>query len=247
MSTGDAALLTVAIFLTALLYSSVGHAGATGYLAAMALVGVSPVVMKPTALALNLLVASIAAVRFYRAGCFSWRAFQPLAVASVPCALLGGALPLPHSLYHPVVGIVLLLSALFVVRVKEADVPVSRQSIPRFPALLAGAGIGLLAGLTGVGGGVFLSPLLLVTHWVSTREAAGLSAAFNLFNSAAGFAGTLTRIPSLPSALPLWLVVAGIGSFMGAGLGSQQLAPQTLRYLLSTVLVVAGLKMLLGR
>src|SRR3712207_1382952 len=161
-------LLTVLIFAAAILYSSVGHAGASGYLAAMALVGLAPEVMKPTALALNILVATIAPVRFYRAGYFYWSALWPFAIGSVPLAFVGGAITLPGYVYKPAVGIVLLYAAYRLVRstMKEPrQAAVKGISIPTAPAVASGGVIGLLSGLTGTGGGIFLSPLLLI-HWV---------------------------------------------------------------------------------
>ncbi len=183
-------LLTVLIFAAAILYSSVGHAGASGYLAAMALVGVAPDVMKPTALALNILVATIATVRFYRAGYFYWAAFWPFVIGSVPLAFEGGAITLPGYVYKPAVGLVLLYSALRLVwsTVKGPDQPADKGiDIPTLPAVASGGVIGLLSGLTGTGGSIFLSPFMLLTGWAGTRPTSGASAAFILANSVAGW------------------------------------------------------------
>ena len=171
--------LAAFVFLAAALYSSVGHAGASGYLAAMAIVGLAPETMRPTALALNILVATIATARYARAGQFDWRTLWPFALASVPAAFLGGVLHLPTTLYRPLVGVILLLAALELVRsarrsaAREADAP--RSDVPVVPALLIGAGIGLLSGLTGTGGGIFLSPVLLFLGWAQTRKTSGVS------------------------------------------------------------------------
>src|ERR671914_472407 len=193
----EVALLAILIFAAAILYSSVGHAGASGYLAAMALVGVAPEVMKPTALALNILVASIATVRYYRAGYFYWSALWPFAVGSIPLSFVGGAIILPGYLYKPAVGLVLCYAAyrLFgstMGGTQEAHDKVI--SIPTVPAVAWGGGIGLLAGLTGTGGGIFLSPLLLFTGWAGTRPISGTSAAFILANSVAGLAGSYSSV-----------------------------------------------------
>jgi uncharacterized protein len=161
------AALIVCIFAAAFLYSAVGHAGASGYLAAMAFFGVASEDMRPAALILNILVASFGAVQFYRAGCFSWSIFWPFALASVPLALVGGYLHLPGNVFKPLVGCVLLIAAYRLIRTPVTD---SAKHIPFWVALVCGAGIGLLSGLTGTGGGIFLSPLLLFMGWAETKQ-----------------------------------------------------------------------------
>lgn len=246
MTLGGAALLCLLIFAAALLYSSVGHAGASGYLAAMALCGIAPALMKPSALVLNVLVATIATVQFYRAGRFSFSLLWPFAVASVPLAFLGGALTLPGIYYKPAVGLVLLFAAYRLVggpRVVDANL--ETKPVPLPSALVSGAGIGLLSGLTGTGGGIFLSPLLLFMGWAETKESAGVSAAFILVNSMAGLAGLLTGFVTLPGTVPLWAAAAVAGGLIGSSLGSRYLASITLKRLLAAVLVVAGVKLIL--
>jgi uncharacterized protein len=244
-----AVLLTVLIFAAAVLYSSVGHAGASGYLAAMALVGVAPDVMKPTALALNILVASIATVRFYRAGYFYWAAFWPFVIGSVPLAFVGGAITLPGYLYKPAVGLVLLYAAYRLVwsTVKGPDQSALLKGIdiPTLPAVASGGVIGLLSGLTGTGGGIFLSPLMLFTGWAGTRPTSGASAAFILANSVAGLAGNVASVQDLPDALPVWALAAGAGALIGTQLGTRHLANKGIRRALAAVLIVAGLKLML--
>ena len=237
--------LPILIFLAAVLYSSVGHAGASGYLAAMALLGVAPDVMKPAALALNIVVATIATVRFARAGCFEWRTFWPFAVASIPLSFVGGAIHLPGSIYKPAVGAVLLIAAMWLVVSTIKRTAIAVRSAPNAIALIAGGCIGLLSGLTGTGGGIFLTPLLLFMGWADARKGAGVSAAFVLVNSVAGLLGNLTSVHRLPPEIGYWALVAAVGGFVGAELGSRRLAPATLRYLLAVVLVVAGCKMAL--
>ena len=242
--------LAAFVFLAAALYSSVGHAGASGYLAAMAIVGLAPETMRPTALALNILVATIATVRYARAGQFDWRTLWPFALASVPAAFLGGVLHLPTTLYRPLVGVILLLAALELVRsarrsaAREADAP--QPDVPVVPALLIGAGTGLLSGLTGTGGGIFLSPVLLFLGWAQTRKTSGVSAAFILFNSIAALAGTTFALSALPPAIPLWLLAATVGALLGTQLGTRLLPIPALRYALSMVLVIAGGKLILA-
>jgi uncharacterized protein len=241
-------LLALLIFAAAILYSSVGHAGASGYLAAMALVGVAPDVMKPTALALNILVASIATTRYYRAGYFSWSALWPFAIVPIPLSFVGGAITLPGYLYQPAVGLVLFYAAYRLFRSTMSgaeEAPDKGINIPTLPAVAWGSGIGLLSGLTGTGGGIFLSPLLLFTGWAGTRPTSGTSAAFILVNSIAGLAGSYSSIQYLPDALPVWAVAAGVGGLVGSELGSRKLQSNGIRRALAVVLVIAGLKLML--
>ena len=236
--------LAVLFLAAAVLYSSVGHAGASGYLAAMALVGVAPNIMKPTALVLNLLVATIATVRFSRAGYFSWSLLWPFAVGSIPLAFIGGAITLPGHWYKAFVGIILLLSAGLLAFHTHAPDPTHHKPVPPIVAIASGAVIGLLSGLTGTGGGIFLSPLLIFMRWAETRDTGGVSAAFILVNSAAGLAGNLTSMQFLPPATPLWLGAAIIGGFIGTELGTRRIASATFRQLLALVLLIAGGKLL---
>lgn len=246
MDGADIALLAGLVLVAAALYSSVGHAGASGYLAAMALFGLAPAEMKPAALALNVLVGGLATYRYARAGCFSRALFLPLAIASVPLAFVGGFLTLPDDAYKRVVGAVLLFAAwrMFV------DAPQATQQALRRAAtaglVAAGAVIGLLSGLVGVGGGIFLSPLLLVLRWGETRVVSGVAAAFILLNSLAGLAGALSKAPQLPAGLPWWALAALVGGWIGTELGTRRLAVPALRRVLALVLVVAGGKMLLA-
>ena len=193
------ALLCAALFLVALLYSSVGHAGASGYIAVMSLLGLAPAVIKPTALALNILVALVAAWQFWRAGHFRWALFWPFAVMAVPAAFVGGWISLPTRVFTLLLGLVLLWSAwrfFFEPKASSSDPALSTTStasterpVPRAAALASGAGIGLLSGLTGTGGGIFLTPLLLVMGWAQPKNAAAVSALFILMNSTSGLLG----------------------------------------------------------
>lgn len=241
----DPSLLLAAVFFAAaLLYGSVGHAGASAYLASMALVGVAPEVMKPTALVLNILVALIVTFRFARAGYVRPLAILPFLAGSVPAAFIGGGLTLPATLYRPLVGGVLLVAAArfgWTASSAGADFP------PRAPwagAVASGAGIGLLAGLTGTGGGIFLTPLLLAAGWAGTRFAAGTSAAFILANSISGLAGNFASVGHLPAAIPLWLGAVAVGGAVGSQLGSRRMPAPWIRRALALVLLVAGLKLI---
>ncbi len=240
-----ALLLLAALFVAALLYSAVGHGGGSGYLAAMAFAGVAPAAMKPAALTLNLLVAAIGTARFVRS--FSWRLFWPFACASAPLAFVGGRIALPDALYRPVVGAALIFAAWrLAAGAARAAAQESAARAPAVPlALAAGASLGLLAGLTGVGGGIFLSPLLILLNWGGARAVAAVSAPFIFVNSLAGLAGYWSRGGQWPSGLLPWLIAAVLGGLLGSHLGARRLGSPALRRLLAVVLVVAGGKMML--
>jgi uncharacterized protein len=238
-------LLATCIFIAALLYSSVGHGGASGYLAAMALFGMTPAVMKPTALVLNIIVAAIATTKFYRAGCFDKSLFWQFALGSIPCAFLGGSIVLPTQIYKPILGLVLLYAAGRLSLNQSSSQPQQARSLPIWLAIGLGMAIGLLSGLTGVGGGIFLSPLLLLMGWATMKQAAGVSAAFILVNSIAGLLGYLTKFPTLPSSLWIWAICAATGGWIGSEYGSKRIGSQKLQMLLAVVLAIAGVKLIL--
>lgn len=243
----DPLVLAAIFFAAAVLYSSVGHAGASAYLAAMGLLGVSPDVARPTALALNVVVATFVTYRFWRRGYLVPRALIPFIVGSIPLAFVGGTLPISGALYKQLVGAVLIVAAIQLFRTasraaaKETGQP---PHVPTLPAIAIGAAIGLLSGLTGTGGGIFLSPVLLMTGWAETRVASGLAAGFILSNSIAGLAGNVARLGSVPPSLPLWLVAVLAGAFIGSEIGSRRGRTVQLRTLLSVVLVIAGVKLI---
>lgn len=241
----DLVLIIVAIFAVAILYSSVGHGGASGYLAVMALLAVAPEITRPTSLILNLFVASIGTIQFYRAGHFSWRIFLPFAAASIPAAIVGGMIHLPTNVYKIVLGVVLLLAAVRLAIKLKNDEQVNHP--PILACLLIGAVIGLLSGLVGVGGGIFLTPVLLLMRWAETRVAAGVSVLFILVNSAAGLVGQYQRgaLDGLPSEVWMWIVAAAAGGLIGSTLGSTKFDSFTMRRLLATVLLFAGVKLIL--
>ncbi|HVE66432.1 MAG TPA: sulfite exporter TauE/SafE family protein [Thermoanaerobaculia bacterium] len=242
--TGSLLLLGVLVFLSAVLYSSVGHGGASAYLAVMALFGILPLVMKPAALVMNLGVAGAGTIRFASARLVPWRLLLPLCAGSVPAAYAGGLIELPTRSHRVLLGAVLLVAA---VRLAMRLRPDALRPPP--PALgLAAIGVvfGFVAGLTGVGGGIFLSPLLILARWEETRMTAGASAFFILVNSAAGLAGHLAGGGSVPlEALPL-TAVALAGGLLGSWLGARRLVPVTLRRILAAVLLVAGTKLLVS-
>ena len=235
-------LIVLAIFIVAVMYSSVGHGGASGYLAVMAIFAVAPEVTRPTALTLNLFVASIAAFQFYREKHFSWRLFWPFAATSIPFAFIGGMIKLPTNTYKIVLGVVLMLAALRLA-IKLIDSDDIKQ--PKIAICLAiGAIIGLLSGLVGVGGGIFLTPILLLMNWSETKTAAGVSALFIFVNSLAGLAGNYSQVSVLPNESWIWVIAAVIGGIIGSTLGVKKFDSMTLRRVLAAVLLFAGIKLI---
>lgn len=236
-------LLAAAFLIVATLYSSVGHAGATGYLAVMAIAGMSPALMKPTALTLNIIVASIATFKYYKRGAFSWQIFLPLVLASFPFAYLGGRITLPSEYYKPLVGLFLLYAAWRAFATSKNSPTYTIKPVS-WPILIAcGAGLGFLSGLTGVGGGVFLSPLMLMMHWAPLRVISGIAAAFILVNSLSGLVGLLSKGILIAPGLPWWAITVLIGGFFGAEYGSGRFKPETIQRLLAITLLIAGIKL----
>lgn len=234
------------MFVAAALYSSVGHGGASAYLAIMALFSVAPETMRPTALALNLIVAALGTAQFARKGQINWRLVAAFGIAAVPAAYLGGSLRVPPEIYRPLVGIMLLIASvrLFWQPQQLAGRAVQNPSLKI--ALPAGAALGLLAGLTGTGGGIFLSPLIILFGWEDARRTAGVAAAFIVLNSAAGLAGNIVSVQRLPPELPVLAVAVFAGGLIGSWLGASRLPRPRLLQLLGLVLIVAGLKLLLS-
>lgn len=236
-------LLALAIFAGATLYSSVGHGGASAYIALMALFGVPTAMMRPTALVLNLLVSGLGSVRYIGAGQFRWRTLWPFLIGAMPMAFIGGGIVLPADVYRPLLGAILWLSAarLLWPRALKAVTEWRDPAIPA--AIAAGAGIGLLSGLTGTGGGIFLSPLLLFMAWSEPKAASGVVAVFIFANSAAGLAGNLASLQKLPDNLPMFVVAALAGGMIGTTLGIRLPVRLVLRSL-ALVLLVAGAKLI---
>lgn len=234
--------------LVATLYSSVGHAGASGYIASMALLGFAPEQLRPTALALNLLVGGIGLFRFWRGGHVRPRNVLPFVLASAPAAYFAAQVHLPKETYSTLLGCVLIVAALGIFRsasrADAQDVAAEGRQVPWLPGLLIGAAIGVLSGLTGTGGAIFLTPLLLFAHWMPTREASGTSVAFVWINSLTGLAGLLHSTGTLPEALPAWLVAAALGALLGTQLGLRWLPVARLRQALGVVLLIAAGKLL---
>lgn len=233
--------MTLLIGAVAFLYSLVGHGGASGYLAVLSLAGAEPGAMKTSALALNLLVAGIAFGNYWRAGHFRARLFWLFAAGSIPAAFLGGRLDLSPRLYDLVLGAALVVAAL---RMWLPDVSAREPKPPRAPlALAGGAAMGFVSGVIGVGGGIFLSPLLLLAGWADAKQTAAVSAAFIWVNSVSGLTGHLSRWTGT-GLEPSWIAAAAAASIAGSWIGAQKLPPLALRRTLAVVLLLAAVKLL---
>ena len=236
-------LLAGCMFLGSALYTSVGHAGASAYIALMALFGLAPIVMRPTALALNILVASFTAIRYLGAGMFRWRVVWPFLLGAVPFAFIGGSIQLPGHYYRPLVGVVLLFSAARFLWPREFTSNADPRDPPIWAGILCGAGIGFLSGLTGTGGGIFLSPLLLFLGWSDTRTTSGIAIVFIFCNSVAGLLGNFATVKSLPADLWVYAVAVMLGAVVGTTFGIRW-QPQMILKVLGVVLIIAGLKLI---
>lgn len=239
-------LITGLLFLGAILYTSVGHAGSSVYIAIMSLFGLAAEVIKPTALVLNIFVSSFTSFRFLKAGLFDLKLFFPLSIGAIPMAFIGGRVNLSNEIYKPIVGLLLLISAAtFLLPSKKQAV----KSInpPKFAlAMATGAAIGLLAGLTGTGGGIFLSPIALLLSWSSVKQISGTSALFILANSVFGLLGHSTSITKLPDVLPVFVIAVMTGAFIGTRLGISRFSNENVKKALGFVLIIAGLKLAVG-
>ena len=240
--------LAALFFLVAALYSSVGHAGASGYLAAMALLGFAPEQMRPTALALNILVGGIGLFRFHKAGLVPWLKVLPFVLASIPAAYLAAQWKVPRETYSMLLGGLLAAAAVGAWhsgdKIAQNGESLASKPIPWPAALFTGALIGCLSGITGTGGAIFLTPLLLAMAWAHTREASGLSVAFVWLNSLAATPGLMRSNQTFPDALPLWLVAVALGALIGTQLGIHKWPAHRLRKGLAVVLVIAAGKLL---
>ena len=233
----------IALFFIAFLYASVGHGGASGYLALMAVYGISPEVMKPTALLLNLFVSIVSFIQFYRGGHFRWKLFWPLAIGSVPMAFLGGLLHVDASIYKFILGILLVIVVIRFLFFSNFQ-NVETRALQILPALLIGAAIGFLSGLIGIGGGIILSPILLLLRWSNMKQTAAISALFIFVNSLSGLMGQLFKGINFSSDMLMYVVVAFAGGLLGAYVGSLKLKTAMLKNILSAVLLLAAYKLL---
>ncbi|MFZ9862604.1 MAG: sulfite exporter TauE/SafE family protein [Gemmataceae bacterium] len=238
--------LALLFFLAALLYSSVGHAGASAYLAAMILVGVPTEIMKPTAFTLNIFVATLVTLRFQRHGHFDWQRFWPFATASVPAAFLASYAKIPQEWFRLALVLLMVLAALRLLLARPDQQPIWNVPFSTPLAWIVGMCIGTLSGMTGTGGGIFLSPVLLFLGWADARKTAGISAAFILVNSIAGLAGSIASTRHIPEAILLWVPVVASGAWLGTQLGIKRFSPVILLRALGVVLLFAVIKLIWG-
>ncbi|HEY3386013.1 MAG TPA: sulfite exporter TauE/SafE family protein [Saprospiraceae bacterium] len=240
---GTDILFYVLLPLVAFLYASVGHGGASGYLALMAIFAFVPDFMRPAALLLNVAVSLIAFIQYYRQGHFDWRLFWPFAIASIPAAFLGGLIDVEEDVYKKVLGVLLILSV-----IRLLDFRIRPQKEKAYPpvvvALGIGAAIGFLSGLIGIGGGIILSPIILLLHWADMKKTAAVSALFIFVNSIAGLAGLWTKGFALELQMVWMLLLAFAGGTFGAYLGAGRFENKKLKWILAVVLVIASVKLL---
>jgi len=236
----------VILFFVAFLYAAVGLGGASGYLALMALYGVAPEEMKPTALVLNLFVSLTSFIQYYRGGYFSKKLFIPIAAASIPLAFIGGMITVEENIYKRILGILLLFPVIrffFFKNVDDSELKPHNTTI----AVVTGGVVGLLSGMIGIGGGIILSPILLLLHWTNQKQTAAISAAFIFVNSVAGLGGMVTQGISFTGDMMMYIIVAFTGGLLGAYLGSKKFNQNVLKYVLATVLLMASYKLLLTK
>ena len=236
-------LFYVILFFVAFLYAAVGHGGASGYLALMAIYGIAPEEMKPTALILNLFVSITSFTHYYRGDYFKYKIFIPMAAASIPLAFIGGMITVEENIYKRILGVLLLFPILrffFFKNVEDNELKSHKVSI----AIFIGGIVGLLSGMIGIGGGIILSPILLLLHWTNQKQTAAISAAFIFVNSVAGLGGMLTQGISFTKDMVLYVIVAFIGGFLGAYLGAKRFNHNVLKYVLATVLLLASYKLI---
>lgn len=235
----------ILLFIVAFLYASVGHGGASGYLALMALFSFAPETMRSSALFLNILVSFIAFFQFYQAGHFQWNLFWPFAITSVPAAFIGGLWTIETDLYKKILAILLLFSAFrFFMKHKQSEAALRKQNL--FASLIIGAAIGLFSGMIGIGGGIILSPIILMLNWANMKQTAAVSALFIFINSIAGLSGLWMNGFSQTKTIYPLILIAIVGGLLGSYFGAKKIKGHSLQYILALVLIIASMKLILS-
>lgn len=231
------------LFLVAFLYASVGHGGASGYLAIMAFFSFSPETMKSSALILNIIVSLIAFIQYYHAGHFKFKLFLPFAITSIPAAFLGGLITIDADVYKKILAVLILIPVIRFIGFSGKDnVATVKQNFVL--SLMIGTVIGLFSGMIGIGGGIILSPLILLLHWADMKQTAAVSALFIFVNSIAGLIGLLVKGTGFSSEIYIFIAVALVGGLTGSYLGAKRLESTILKYILAGVLIIASIKLL---
>jgi len=247
MDLGTLLVISALVFIVASLYSSVGHGGASGYLSVLSFFAVAPAAMSSTALVLNVLVAGVAMFSYHRAGHLSWNLSLPFITLSIPMAFVGGFLRVSDRTYFLILAVVLVIAAFrLAISVTRGDPDAAQRKVNWPVSLSVGAGIGLLSGVVGVGGGIFLSPVMLLMRWADAKKTSAASAFFIVVNSLAGIGGRMAKGGlEFVDTLPL-VVAAFLGGLAGSHFGANKFSGILLRRLLAVVLVVASIKLVLG-
>lgn len=232
-------LLVVSFF-----YSSIGHGGASGYIAVLTLIGISATVIKPSALVLNVFVAGLSFYQYYRGGHFKWKLFYPFAITSVPMAYMGSFIELDPTWYKRIIGFCLIIAVLRISGLFNRNKGAHTKDMPLIAGLAIGAALGFLSGMIGIGGGIILSPIILIFAWGNLKETAAVSALFIVVNSLAGIVGLINKHIEWPTEILYWIPVTVVGGFLGAWWGSRKAQNVTLKYVLAIVLFFASLKLI---
>ncbi len=239
-------LILLVILVIAFLYASVGHGGASGYLGMMVILGISPTIMRPSALILNIVVSSLATYQFYNAGYLHFKKLLPFLLLSVPMAFIGARIPLSDPVYKIILGICLLASVARMLLMHNVKMNTTREHLPLLPSIAIGGFIGLISGMIGIGGGVLLSPMLLLLRWTNWKETAAITAPFILINSLAGIAGLWDTTFTFTPQITIWAASATLGGFLGSYWGCHKFNSSTLKFVMSIVMVIAAFKLFIS-
>jgi uncharacterized membrane protein YfcA len=242
-------LLSLSLAIAAALFASVGQAGAPGYVAVLDVFGYGPAVIKPVALALTMLVAAIGTFRFQQKGLLKARDWVPFAVLGAPCSVIGGLINMPPALYRIARPVILLAAAFQMARLGRMTAALDARAPekpPLWPAIFVGGASGLAAGITGIGGGLFVAATMLFLGWAPTKRVAAVAQSSNLYTAAAAFAAIWATHPALPAQLPTWSLAVAVGGLLGTWLGIQYLPAKALRYMLAAILLASGIRIALA-